>query len=229
MGCQTYAPQANLHVKRGATNGMAKLSEADAQFILDSGEPTIVLCRRFGVCSYTVRSIRARTKWLHLTPTVGSPGYQRYEVLVPAGSEAAVTSVRERDLEAEVERLTERLRWFEDEVCGGAWSFPNEWVLTLGEQRLLSALVSSPRLTIEAAMVVLYGLDVDHRDRRIISLMIYTIRRKLRPFGFTITTNRGMEREQAVYSIAEGQRAEIRRRMEVFKPPWRQPRSQATL
>ena len=203
----------------GSLNGNARLSEAQAQHILDCDDPTAAMSARYGVSGDTIRKIRSRSLWVHLTPSVGTPGFHRYDP--PPRTSIAAPSQREQALRAENDQLRERLRFIEDEVFGAAWSFPVAWGLTRLEQRLLSAIVALPCLTTPAAMVALYGTEADARHPSIIGLMICHIRPKLARLGIRITTSRGVGRGNAVYAIAEVQRSEIKRHRVAFVPTGR--------
>lgn len=52
----------------GCENGFAKLTEEQAQAILDSSGTHIEAAQRFGVSYATVSMIRARKSWRHLSP-----------------------------------------------------------------------------------------------------------------------------------------------------------------
>ncbi len=51
---------------RGAGNGNSKLTDSKVLAIRASGEPGVVLARRFGVSGTTVSQVRRRRTWAHL-------------------------------------------------------------------------------------------------------------------------------------------------------------------
>lgn len=59
---------------RGENSGRAKLTEEDAQLILDSRLSAEYFAKRFSIDVSTVRSIRRHKNWTHLIPDQYTPG-----------------------------------------------------------------------------------------------------------------------------------------------------------
>ncbi len=63
-----FAQQADEGVfPHGEDHWNAKLSEHQARYILSSTLPTVELARAFGVSRYTIKAIRAKRRWRHLS------------------------------------------------------------------------------------------------------------------------------------------------------------------
>ena len=104
----------------------------------------------------------------------------------------------------ENEYLRAQVRQLQD-ALGIGLRWPAEWNLSRRETALLGVLVSREVATWDGIMCALYGDHPDPPCERIISVFMYTLRRKLAPHGFTILTRRAHG-----FAIPAEQRARLR-------------------
>ena len=95
---------------------------------------------------------------------------------------------RLEQLEAENEELRDQLAFYELTIFGEMLQFPAEWRLTRNEKRLLGVLLSMNIAHTDAIMAAIYRGKLDEPFSKIINVMIFNLRRKLRPFGVEIRT-----------------------------------------
>jgi len=96
-----------------------------------------------------------------------------------------------RLLEEEVQQLRDRIDVLEQDFLGTDIPIPIEWRLTQSEGRLIRALARRPELTKAQLVTALYYDRVAEEEvpePKIVDVMICKARRKLKPFGVSITT-----------------------------------------
>ena len=96
-------------------------------------------------------------------------------------------------VEAENEVLRDRIETLES-LLGLTFDYPPILGLTGQEGRLFRFLVSRDVLTKDAALTCLYSHrpDGDEAEAKIVDVLIYKLRRKLKPFGIAISTQWGI-------------------------------------
>lgn len=93
------------------------------------------------------------------------------------------------DLRAENDELRERVRQLEDLLRPSAVTVPPQWRLTATEAAVFRHLVSRPMATFGSLEAALYSDRADDcPDRRILSVWIWKLRRKVEPHGVRIET-----------------------------------------
>ena len=97
------------------------------------------------------------------------------------------TQIIER-LRDENELLKARIRELE-EVFSAPKPLPEEWSLTPTEAKIVVALAKRPTLSRENLLIILYGnLNKDRPGDNTISVFLWRIRKKLKPYGIEIKT-----------------------------------------
>lgn len=92
-------------------------------------------------------------------------------------------------LEAENERLTQRVDQLEAVIGISGVVLPMEWRLTASEARVMGVLLKRELATKDAIMAALYRADArDEAEIKIVDVFICKIRKKLKPFGVQIVT-----------------------------------------
>lgn len=96
-------------------------------------------------------------------------------------------------IEAENDRLRDRVEQLERALFGGEIPLPLEWRLSGTEARVFGTLISRELVTKDVLMTALYSLrpDTDEPEMKICDVFICKLRKKLKPFGITIHTSWG--------------------------------------
>jgi two-component system cell cycle response regulator CtrA len=101
-------------------------------------------------------------------------------------------SARIKALEAENERLSQRVEQLEASMGVVGFTPPVEWRLTGSETRVMGVLLKREVATKDAIMAALYCADArDEAEVKIVDVFICKIRKKLKPFGIQIATRWG--------------------------------------
>ena len=101
-------------------------------------------------------------------------------------------SARIKALEAENERLCQRVEQLESSMGLVGFIPPVEWRLTSSEARVVGVLLKREVATKDAIMAALYRADArDEAEVKIVDVFICKIRKKLKPLGIQITTRWG--------------------------------------
>lgn len=96
---------------------------------------------------------------------------------------------RAEALEAEIERLNQRVDQLEAVIGISGVLLPMEWRLTASEARVMGVLLKRELATKDAIMAALYRADArDEAEIKIVDVFICKIRKKLKPFGVQIVT-----------------------------------------
>lgn len=96
---------------------------------------------------------------------------------------------RAKALEAENDRLTQRVDQLEALIGISGVVLPMEWRLTASEARVMGVLLKRELATKDAIMAALYRADArDEAEMKIVDVFICRIRKKLKPFGVEIIT-----------------------------------------
>lgn len=102
------------------------------------------------------------------------------------------------DVEARIDALQERVGLLQERVhqleaaMGMTMLAPPEWGLTPAETRVVGVLLTRDIATKDAVMAALYrDTGRDEAEIKIVDVFVCKIRKKLRPFGFEISTRWG--------------------------------------
>ncbi len=102
--------------------------------------------------------------------------------------------------------LRERIRFLEDALTPLEFQPPIEWQLTQKEAALYAHLASRSVATKNSIMAAIYSPGVDDEPEiKIVDVFICKMRRKLKPFGITISTVWGVG--YSLNRAAEGEAA----------------------
>ena len=100
----------------------------------------------------------------------------------------SVATARLTEAEVTIERLRTEVAELQRLLTLSAAPLPLEWGLTAMEARLMRALVTRPVVSKELATFFLYGRGDIQRSEKIIDVTLHKVRKKLAPFGLTIST-----------------------------------------